>query len=350
MRTPLTLLLSLTFSIVHAQPLTQIWQSEPMDRAEVAASAKYVLLTTDGAGPKVFAADDFRPLAQWPGVKAALAGDVLLQLRDQQFQGYSEKAKRLGRRWKWPAPDGVEWMNLDGEVLYYGDGKGIHAMSTATGEVLSTRENFSHGRGLIGGSRIYFSTGHEIIGLDKSDLTKGWRYYCDAATFGADERGVFGSTRSNKPFSISADATSAWKQAVAIPQAPFWNSDLEIPAATADRLFFTAILQNWPDRRKPGPTSLGKHLAAFERNTGTLLWKIQLIASSPVAFKGNVALLTSTREGESRIEVRSAKDGQLLGSGASFATLPEQRLIVAGDRLFLITNLPDQKMQISAFQ
>ena len=345
MRLPVVLTLALLASLSPAQVLRRTWQSERVDPATVQFSAKYVVFTRNGVGPQVHAADDFRKLAEWPGIPATLSGDFLLQLRDNQFQAYGERGKRLSREWKWPAPADVRWMTLAGPTLYFTDASGIHAMSTTSGEILSTCEDFALTDGVVGGDRIYFADTKELVSLERDHLERGWRLESKIQYLDADSNGVYGTTSDYQAVAIDPDGQGPGLLGLGKPLT--WYFDRKAPAAIGNTVFLTGSLA----RRSPNRLEvLGKYLSAFARDTGQLRWKVSLNALAVVKVDDRIAVLVKTRDGKAHLELRSASDGRLAGSSPNMTLADNFALKSSGNRIFLTETHEDGKIQVSAFE
>ncbi len=277
--------------------------------------------------------------------RARVSGGLLLTVRSGE-----ETPRRLIEAWDlntgkplWRVPATSESWNevLLGEVyeghLFFGDDEGIHKVRVPDATVVQTRapaniaKRFDYqirrGRPLVvAGGRVYFADGHRIWGLQADDLSRGWSNYCDAEIGLADDKGVTGIGIKHVLVSLKPDGTPYFVPDNRRDAGRHWfledlrgaRSD---PPAIGGLAIAHGLLYDVVDRYKRHDARHIQHisyyLAAFDRFSGEVRWKVPMRASHCAAYGDKVVVIArhggspSHRPARSRLEVYDSRGNRL---------------------------------------
>jgi outer membrane protein assembly factor BamB len=275
------------------------------------------------------------------------------------------------KQWSRPASETTRLGGVWKGYYYFGDAAGIHRLPLPPGD--PPGEQIREFPGMVpwpqvAGGRVYFNVaGHEICGLDATDLQRGWRAYCDGGAEFADADGVYGTgTVGFGLVVLRPDGQRAWIANDGLPSPP---SRQPAGATGAEDQYFrqfvrgdftvagNALVIGGQEavhlQRSDKIHVLSPYLYAFRKRTGKLLWKKPMIAAHPVLLPGKVLVWAGHRRDKGpdlslygvaaaggldwRLEAYDLETGRRLWRGSRRRDIPPG-LVASGDRYFVLEN------------
>ncbi len=206
--------------------------------------------------------------------------------------------------------------------LFFGDAEGIHKIKLPEGEPVRTRlwqdttkpGSYSIRQELVvAGGRVYFGDGHRIWGLEADDLGRGWWNWCNAEIGFADEAGVSGIGIGHCLVSLRPNSEHYFEPSVHGKDGMSWwlpwqgYGGLQV----LGDLVITEVLlyETHPEFSVGDPGHIRRiswYLAAFDRFTGEVKWKVPMEPHSYAVYGDKIAVAAGhrTRGAESTMQYR----------------------------------------------
>lgn len=243
--------------------------------------------------------------------------------------------------WRLPMTERSGLGEIVGNEFYYGTKSSILRVSIPDCKVLDRRDLRPYEvpiQPIVFGNRVFFNyAGHEVYGLKADDLSTGWRNYSDCEPAVVDEFGCVATARLMWGLAIIGnDGKSRELEAVAVGGYTFSR---DRPAVSKSQVITSAsvYVAGRDASNEFGIRVLSPYLISFSRATGTLRWKVPMIARWPVMIGDRLMLFGANSprgEKEWTLQVRDAADGKLLWKSKRIAVEPNWRLTANGKYAF----------------
>lgn len=314
----------------HAQPVVgprkrtqaprRLWIRAFPEATRVEVQSGWLLLSNDSKSISVIDPINGRTVV-------ALLGYTQAQVSPGLLTAVGPGDGGPGAKWtldSWALPSGVkQWSRPASEMTrlggvwngcyYFGDAAGIHRLPLPPGD--SQSEQIREFAGMVpwpqvAGGRVYFNmAGHEICGLDATDLQRGWRAYCDGSAEVADADGVYGTgTVGFGLVVLRPDGQRAWiaddglpasqsRQPAGVPSAEgrYFRQFVRGDFTAAGNALVIGGQEVLRLQRDDKTHVISPYLYAFRKRTGKLLWKQPMIAAHPVLLPGKALVWAGHR-------------------------------------------------------
>ena len=361
MRILVLLIVAAFGSIASAQRPRMIWEVTVGKANELEMQGNNVLLRTSN-GLAVYDASSGRKLGAVANVyQSALSAGKLLVVRGDYYKPgilevYELRPFRVEA--KMPNNHRIGLGEIVGQSLYYTTENSVVRVSYPGFQPLDARNmivGVSRYRLRVSNGLVYFNfEGHETYGLNASDLSRGWRSYCDAWPQHADELGFVGTATVGWNLKI-VDRSGKIRQLEQFGGGRYAISR-SMPLVTKD--FVVAAgnvsVSGYDQSQNYGSTVLSEYLLAFKRNDGSLAWRVPMLARAsfydpgltPVLLNNNRIFVYGANKKNGKhvwtLQLRDLRTGSLLWKSKP---VPEARTWAVASNGKVAVELADLKLR-----
>jgi hypothetical protein len=328
MRILVLLIVAALGAIASAQRPRMLWEVTVSKANELEMEGNNILLRTSD-GLALYDASTGKKLGTAANVyQSALSAGKLLVVRGDYYKPgvlevYGMRPFKVEA--KMPNNQRIGLGEIAGQSLYYTTENSVVRVKYPGFQPIDARSlgvGASRYRLRVSNGVVYFNfEGHETYGLNASDLSKGWRSYCDAWPQYVDEQGFVGTAtvmwglkivnRSGRIVPLERIGKGGYSFTRAMPVV---TKDYVVAAGNVS-------ISGYGASQGYESTVLSEYLLAFNRKDGSLAWRVPMLARLPFYSSGLAPVLLN----KNRILVlRSKQKGRGAGLDAA-SSRPEDR-------------------------
>lgn len=357
----LVLCVALVGAAAVAQQPTKLWETDIPETHDLEMRGGDVLITAQGERI-VFDAATGRRLGSLKGeiMQARLSAGRLLVSRGEYYRPGALEAWKLRPfelEARMPSSVRIGLGEIVGNNIFYGTDTSVVRASYPGFETKDIRRLDPYSgplRPKVADGTVYFNyAGHETYALHANDLSRGWRAYCDAWPQHVDEHGFVGTATVMWGMKI---VDRAGKERTLERVADGWYTFLrQRPLVTKDFVVLGgSVSKSGYVDNQYAATVLSSYLLAFDRKTGSLVWKVPMVAAlgwystglTPVLLNDNrVFLYGANSKGGELVwtqQVRDLATGKLLWRSKPVAE--KQRWMLASNGTIAV-EVADRKLR-----